>query len=62
MKNIIIISEQEYRFFTERIAELKKSPAGSKDNKELKMLTKAVMQYQRRNRPAPDCGISQVRY
>jgi hypothetical protein len=64
MKNKLklILSEQEYQEVAKRLEELRMSKAGNKDDKELKVLTKALVQYQRRNRPNPGCGISQVRY
>ncbi len=63
MKSKSIISEQEYQEVAKRVEALKMSQPGPHHvSKELKMLTKALIQYQRRNHPAPGCGISQVRY
>jgi hypothetical protein len=62
MKSLLIISEQEYEVAAKRLEALKKAGAGSKDNKELKLLQKALTQFQRRNHPAPVGGTSQVRY
>jgi hypothetical protein len=62
MKSLLIITDAEYQQVSKRIEELKKAPAGSHGEKELKLLTKALCQYQRRHFPGSGCGISQVRY
>ncbi|MDQ3292369.1 MAG: hypothetical protein M3Q05_13860 [Bacteroidota bacterium] len=48
MKNILICSEQEYEQVAKRMEELKNAPARSNPAKELKLLTKAIIQYQRK--------------
>jgi hypothetical protein len=54
MKDIFVITQQQYEEVAKRVAEFKKSPAPNFAAKELKSLPKILLPYERRLRPAAD--------
>lgn len=48
MPSVIIFSDQEFEAVSNRINHLAKAKAGSKEEQELKKLTQAVAQYEKR--------------
>ncbi|WP_026463735.1 hypothetical protein [Adhaeribacter aquaticus] len=62
MNDLLILTKEEYEEAARKLEELKNAPLDSDCAKELKVLTKAIVEFERRNLPIPDPEKDSLHY